>query len=60
MREELGKWLMDIAKYVVTAVLITSVFGSVEDWLVYLIGIIVVSVTLSIGLYLVKNKTSKK
>lgn len=60
MREELGKWLMDIAKYVVTAVLITSVFGSVEGWLVYFIGIIVVSVTLSIGLYLVKNKTSKK
>ena len=60
MREELGKWLMDIAKYIVTAVLITSVFGQVEDWLVYLIGITVVAVTLGTGLYLVKNNPKDK
>lgn len=27
MKKELGKWLMDIAKYTMTAVILTSIFG---------------------------------
>ncbi len=31
MRKEFGKWLMDIAKYITTAVVLTSFFGTVEQ-----------------------------
>ena len=35
MRKELGKWLMDIAKYITTAVVLTSIFGAVEQkWII--------------------------
>ena len=38
MRKELGKWLMDIAKYLVTAVLLASVFSDItERWIVYVV-----------------------
>jgi hypothetical protein len=34
MKKELGKWFMDIAKYVATAVLISSFLGEFEQkWL---------------------------
>jgi len=56
MRKELGKWLMDIAKYIITAVVLSSVFGEIESWVLYVIGIISVAATLLIGLYLVSDR----
>lgn len=31
MRKELGKWLMDISKYITTAVILTSIFGDIAQ-----------------------------
>ena len=46
VREEIGKWLMDVAKYVATAVLITSFLGEFgEKWVVYTIGLITVALS---------------
>ena len=56
MRKEFGKWLMDIAKYIITAVVLSSVFGEIESWVLYVIGIVSVAITLLIGLYLVSDK----
>lgn len=57
MRKELGKWLMDIAKYITTAVILTSIFGEVEKkWIIYIGGLLSVIITLSAGLWLVKDK----
>lgn len=57
MRKELGKWLMDIAKYITTAVVLTSIFGGVqEEWIIYLGGSLAVLITLLAGLWLVKDK----
>lgn len=37
VRHELGKWLMDIAKYITAAVLLAAVFGNLQElWLVCL------------------------
>ncbi len=47
MRKELGKWLMDIAKYIVTAVIISSMFGDMDTTTVYIVGAIVVLGSLS-------------
>lgn len=49
MRKEFGKWLMDIAKYIITAVVLSSVFGEIESWVLYVIGIVSVAITLLIG-----------
>lgn len=61
MKKELGKWLMDIAKYITTAVILTSVFGEVEQkWIIYAGGILAIVFTLGWGLYLVRDKTGKE
>ena len=44
MRKELGKWLMDIAKYMTTAILLSSVFSGIEEWAWYVYALIVVAV----------------
>ena len=53
MKKELGKWLMDIAKYMTTALLLSSAFGDMENkWIVA--GVITASVTtLVVGLVLI-------
>lgn len=57
MKKELGKWLMDIAKYITTAVVLTSIFGDVEQkWIIYFGGVLAVACTLGRGLYLVRDQ----
>ena len=60
MRKEFGKWLMDIAKYITTAVILTSIFGEIDQkWIIYVGGIISILLTLRIGLWLVRDKKEK-
>lgn len=48
---------MDIAKYITTAVVLTSIFGEVEQkWIIYVGGVLAVVLTLSAGLWLVRDK----
>ena len=56
MRKELGKWLMDIAKYMTTVLLLSSVFGEMDSLLI--VGLVIFSalLTLLIGLSLVGDK----
>lgn len=58
MKKELGKWLMDIAKYMATAILLSSVFNGIEEWAWYVYALIVVAVliTLVVGLSMIKDK----
>jgi hypothetical protein len=60
MKKELGKWLMDLSKYVATAVILTSVFGDIESrLLLYLLALVFVGVVLLSGLYLMKEEKKK-
>ena len=60
MTLELGKWLLDVAKYLATAVLISSFLGGFEQtWVMYAIGITAFVACLVIGLLLI-NKYNKK
>ena len=60
MRKEFGKWLMDIAKYITTAVILTSIFDEIDQkWVIYVGGIISILLTLGIGLWLVQDKKEK-
>lgn len=54
-KQELGKWLMDIAKYFVTAMILTSAFGDLDKPWVIGISTAAALVTLIFGLLLVRK-----
>lgn len=60
MKKEFGKWLMDIAKYMATALLLSSAFGDMENPLVVISVIIATASTLVFGLVLVKDKKERR
>ena len=61
-KEKLGNYLIDVSKYVLTAVIITSLFEDLEDskLLVYGFGISTSLIILIVGLVLTKKKEDKK
>ena len=57
---EIGKWLLDVSKYVATAVIITTFLGGIEKiWLIYLVGVIISGICFYGGVRLMKNKPKK-
>lgn len=60
-KEKLGGYLIDVSKYVLTGVVIASLFKNMGDnrYLIYGIGILVAGFTLLSGL-LLSNKKEKK
>ena len=44
MKKEIGKWLMDIAKYLTTAILLSSLFSDIKNWPWYFYLIMVCSI----------------
>ncbi|MDR1357026.1 MAG: hypothetical protein LBJ58_05080 [Tannerellaceae bacterium] len=57
MKKEIGKWFMDIAKYVATAVLISSFLGGFEQiWAVYTVGAVIVIAAFCLGLFFIHDK----
>ena len=59
MKKEFGKWLMDIAKYMVTALLLSSALGNMNRPWVFVGVMIGTILTLAWGLILI-NKDKKK
>ncbi|WP_276648440.1 DUF6722 family protein [Prevotella pallens] len=49
MKKELGKWFMDIAKYMVTALLLSTAFGSMDRLWVLVCVVIGCSINLMLG-----------
>lgn len=60
-QEKLGNYLLDVSKYIFTAVLIASLLKDFEDlrWLVYLLGATSSALFLAIGLYLTNRNNHK-
>ena len=55
MMKEVGKWLMDIAKYMTIAILVSSVFDTVrKTWFVYVVISIIIMLTFCLGIYVIK------
>ena len=60
MKKELGKWLMDIAKYMVTALLLSTAFGSMDRLWVLVCVVLGAALTLCWGLYLIEKYSNQK
>ena len=58
MKEALGKWLMDIAKYLATAILLSSFFSDLSD-ITLLIWAVIATVTCLVGGLVVINHSEK-
>ena len=62
MNKEFGKWLLDIAKYVTTAVIISTWLSGFENWewyyILFLLGVIAVIVWW--GLSLIRKDEMKE
>jgi hypothetical protein len=57
MYKEIGKWLMDVAKYVMTASLISTFLGGLENfWVLSVVGVCIVGLFLGLGLYFINLK----
>jgi archaellum biogenesis protein FlaJ (TadC family) len=61
MKKEFGKWLMDIAKYIVTAIILSSFFSGMNEqrW-IYVVAIVIAAIIVTWGLYLQKDEQKNK
>jgi len=61
MKKEFGKWLMDIAKYIVTAIILSSFFSGMQNqqW-IYIVAAVIAVIIVGLGLYLQKEEPKKK
>ncbi len=60
-KEKLGNALIDIAKYFITGVFVTSLVKDLEDvrWLIYLLSLAVAALLFMIGIRLTNNNKDK-
>ncbi|MDR1336174.1 MAG: hypothetical protein LBK22_05010 [Tannerella sp.] len=57
MKKKIGKWLMDIAKYVATAIFLTSILGDMsEKWQLYVVTSGTIVICLVTGLLLIRER----
>ncbi len=55
MKTEFGKWLMDIAKYMVTALLLSTIFADMNEPIILYIVFVLTPIVLGLGLYWVNE-----
>ena len=51
MKKKFGKWLMDIAKYMVTALLLSTIFADMDNSIIIYVVVILSAIVLGFGLY---------
>ena len=61
MKKELGKWLMDISKYITTAVVLSSIFGGItETWKILTLGFLTIAISIVTGLILIHSSEKEE
>ena len=55
MKTEFGKWLMDIAKYMVTALLLSTIFAEMNEPIILYMVVVLSLTVLAFGLYWVNE-----
>lgn len=57
MKKEFGKWLIDIAKYLMTVAILSSIITDMDKtWLYYLSLLFFIVLILVFGLWLIRDK----
>ena len=60
--EKVSDFMMDISKYVLTAVIITSAFEELADvgWMMYLVGIVGAAIMFSTSIFILHKLNNRK
>ena len=60
MKNIFANWLMDIAKYVITALVLSTALGLQEQgWIYYVACVAFVSIVVSLAFFLYRNENKK-
>ena len=60
-KRKVGEWLLDVAKYLITAVLISSVFKDIGNkWMVYAISFVCVILIFLLGMRMYDKNSKDK
>ena len=59
MKREFAKWIMDIAKYIVTVVLLTTIPGDTNSPLVFAVGVAIALACLLWGIWILRSEDEK-
>ena len=54
MKRELGKWFLDVSKFLFTGVLLSSIIADFEKVVVYVLAVVVGGIFFSFGLYAIR------
>lgn len=60
MEEEFGKWLLDVAKYIVTALLLSTIFADMNEPVILYIAVVISMALLFWGLAIIDISKAKK
>ena len=60
MKREFGKWLLDIAKYMVTALLISTIFADMKEPIIIYIVVLLSVIILLYGLSIIDESEKEK
>lgn len=60
MKQKIGDWFLDVAKYILTAVLLSSMFSDMRNPWVFAGVLLAFIAAFGIGIYLLKQATIKK
>ena len=60
MKEAFGKWLLDIAKYMVTALLISTIFADMKEPIIIYIVVLLSVIILLYGLSIIDESEKEK
>ncbi len=60
MYKEIGKWFLDVAKYILTAVLLMNLFGNSDTAIVVLLAILAMVALFILGIYFLRNDEEDK
>ncbi len=60
MYKEIGKWFLDVAKYIVTAYILTTMFVKVDTFLAALGAIIIMIILFAIGVYFLHKDSNNE
>jgi len=62
VKKELGKWILDVAKYITTAGIIAPFLtkSSQDSWRVFLVMMAIVIVLMIIGMFFIKDEENVK
>ncbi|MDR0815299.1 MAG: hypothetical protein LBN37_06070 [Bacteroidales bacterium] len=59
-RQVFAGWLVDVSKYLATAIVLGTVFKDVAGWLTYVVGSVLVIIVLGIGIYISSKEEDKR